>query len=418
MAGRTTSRLGCCFPDPPSFREIMDGSSLRQLRKSRAILESMHLPNVLSEARRPNLALSRNFLRALVSVAALATCAALVVPRHVLAQVPTAPPGTSAIDRELSGVLERLEDLGRQEEIATEMYLRAEDELAKAVAAESAVSAEAARARERLERSSRILALRLVQAYKRGPDLEIKLVPVLEGRSMAQLGLATKITSRLVEEDNRAVASFRDQEAELREVEAELGKIREQKQLLANESQRRLAEIRQAVAAAEAYRRNLEERKRRILAEYEEAQRRAQEAARHSITSGGRFRVTGASSERVARAVEIALAQLGKPYRYGAAGPDAFDCSGLVLYAFSSAGFGGIPHRADLQYFLSDIHPRREELRPGDLVFFSSAGTAEGIHHNGIYIGDGMMVHAPRTGDVVKISSIARKDYFGATRLA
>jgi cell wall-associated NlpC family hydrolase len=397
----------------------MDGSSLRQLRKSRAILESMYLPNVLSEARRLNLTLSRNFLTALLSVAALATCAGVVVPRQALAQVPAAPPDTSAIDRELSGVLERLEDLGRQEEIATEMYLRAEDELAKAIAAESAVSAEAARARERLDRSSRLLALRLVQAYKRGPDLEIKLVPVMEGRSMAQLGLATKITSKLVEEDNRAVASFRDQEAELREIEAELGKIREQKQFLANESQRRLGEIRQAVAAAEAYRRNLEERKRRMLAEYEEAQRRAQEAARQSITStSGRFRVTGASSERVARAVEIALAQLGKPYRYGAAGPDAFDCSGLVLYAFSSAGFGGIPHRADLQYFLSDIHPRREELRPGDLVFFSSAGTAEGIHHNGIYIGDGMMVHAPQTGDVVKLSSIARKDYFGATRLA
>lgn len=335
------------------------------------------------------------------------------------AQPTSPPPDTIAIDRELQAVIAELERLGVEEEVATELYLRAEDELAKAMAREQEVAAYAERAKAEVGRAYETLRKRLVEAYKRGSRFEILALALLEGRSMADAGAGAKFAEVMVQRDERAFQEWTAKAAELAELESELASVSEQKLAAAREASRRLEEVRQAIRAAEEYRSGLEERRKRMLEAYEQSRREAERAARERVVGSSRVvKVTGASSERVARAVEIALAQLGKPYRFGAAGPDEFDCSGLVLYAFSNAGFRGIPHRADLQYFLSDVHPVKDELLPGDLVFFSKPGTPEGIHHNGIYVGDGMMVHAPRTGDVVRLSSIARPDYFGATRLA
>jgi cell wall-associated NlpC family hydrolase len=330
------------------------------------------------------------------------------------------PGEIDSIDRDLAGVLDELQRLGEDEEVATEQYLRAEDELGKAQAAEASATAAVEDARRRLGIAYDLLARRMAAAYKRGSDVSYRVSPLLEARSFAEAGAASKVISLILKEDEMAVVSWKETEKDRREAEAELARITEQRAAHAAEAAERLDQIRSAIRRKEEYRAGLESRKRALLEAYEREQKRRQEEAASAIRggSGGRFRVTGASSERVARAVEIALDQLGKPYRYGGSGPDSFDCSGLVLYAFSQAGFGGIPHRADLQYFLTDIHPARSELKPGDLVFFSRPGTPEGIHHNGIYVGDGMMVHAPQTGDVVKLSSIGRSDYFGATRLA
>ncbi len=346
-------------------------------------------------------------------------------PRFVDAEAQTAggssgPNDVASIDKELEEVLAELDRLGVEEEIATEEYLRAEDELGKARAEEASATVAVEEARRHLDMARTALARRMAAAYKRGGDLTFRMSRVLEAKSFAEAGAVSKVISLVLQEDQKALVSWRETEALRAEAEAEYARATETRAQKALEASRRLEAIQSTIRQKEAYRSSLEGRKRELLEAYEREQRRREEAAASAyLGSGGtRFRVTGASSERVARAVEIALAQLGKPYRYGAAGPDSFDCSGLVLYAFSQAGFGGIPHRADLQYFLTDNHPARNELRPGDLVFFSRPGNAEGIHHNGIYVGDGMMVHAPQTGDVVKLSSIGRSDYFGATRLA
>ena len=108
-------------------------------------------------------------------------------------------------------------------------------------------------------------------------------------------------------------------------------------------------------------------------------------------------------------AVQTALAQLGDPYVWAAAGPDAFDCSGLTLYAWAAAGVS-LPHSSQMQY-ASGVKVSRSELQPGDLVYFYSP-----IHHVGLYIGNGKMVHAPTFNDVVKISDIGTFPWAGATR--
>jgi cell wall-associated NlpC family hydrolase len=116
------------------------------------------------------------------------------------------------------------------------------------------------------------------------------------------------------------------------------------------------------------------------------------------------------TSPGAATAVRAALSQLGVPYRFAAASPgQAFDCSGLTMWAWGQAGVS-LPHFAASQYAMLP-HVPLDQLQPGDLVFFYSD-----VHHVGIYIGNGMMVHAPRTGDVVKVSPLQGRNLIGAAR--
>ena len=101
---------------------------------------------------------------------------------------------------------------------------------------------------------------------------------------------------------------------------------------------------------------------------------------------------------KINRVLTWAHRQKGKPYRYGAAGPYRFDCSGLTLYVFKHALGKYLPHNAEAQYRRVQ-HISRRALRPGDLVFAMSGGSA---YHVGIYAGNGYMWHAPHTGTVVK----------------
>jgi cell wall-associated NlpC family hydrolase len=110
---------------------------------------------------------------------------------------------------------------------------------------------------------------------------------------------------------------------------------------------------------------------------------------------------TATDAERIA--VTFALAQLGKPYVFGAAGPDTYDCSGLVMAAWALTGVQ-LPHYAPSQAELGTPVSSPEFLWPGDLVFIPGAdGTMQAPGHVGMYIGDGYVIEAPQTGDVVKI---------------
>jgi cell wall-associated NlpC family hydrolase len=118
-----------------------------------------------------------------------------------------------------------------------------------------------------------------------------------------------------------------------------------------------------------------------------------------------------AQSKGAGAAVQAALSQLGKPYVWGAAGPGSFDCSGLTMWAWAQAGVN-LPHQSAEQQGLG-TSVAQSQLQPGDLVFFGSPA-----YHVGLYIGNGMMVHAPTTGDVVKVTALAyMSDYSGATRV-
>jgi cell wall-associated NlpC family hydrolase len=111
-------------------------------------------------------------------------------------------------------------------------------------------------------------------------------------------------------------------------------------------------------------------------------------------------------------AVNYAVGQLGTPYVWGGGAPGGFDCSGLVSWAFAQAGRPGLPHFTGSLWNAGTRISSQSDLAPGDLVFF------HGLGHMGIYIGNDQFVHAPHTGDVVKISSLSGySGYVGAVRV-
>ena len=131
-----------------------------------------------------------------------------------------------------------------------------------------------------------------------------------------------------------------------------------------------------------------------------------------SSSSGGSAPVGPAPPATHSSVVAIAEHYLGVPYVWGGASPSGFDCSGLVMYVFAQVGVS-LPHSSYSQYGMGSP-VSRDQLQPGDLVFF------DGLGHVGIYVGGGSFIHAPHTGDVVKISGISgwyASTYVGARRL-
>ncbi|KWV29573.1 C40 family peptidase [Micromonospora rifamycinica] len=124
------------------------------------------------------------------------------------------------------------------------------------------------------------------------------------------------------------------------------------------------------------------------------------------------------ASPQALAAVRYALAQLGDPYLWAAEGPDRFDCSGLMWAAYRSAGYYDLPRVARDQYYATRGRTvAQSALLPGDLLFFASGSSWTTIHHVAMYIGNGRMVQAPRSGDVVKISQVRWSGLYAATRV-
>ncbi|WP_105975328.1 C40 family peptidase [Streptomyces geranii] len=124
---------------------------------------------------------------------------------------------------------------------------------------------------------------------------------------------------------------------------------------------------------------------------------------------GGTLVIPGVATEAAAiapstKALQIAASKKGSPYKYGAAGPNRFDCSGLTLYSYKKAG-KSLPRTAAAQYNKTK-HISAKNRRGGDLVFFHSGSN---VYHVGIYAGKGKIWHSPKTGDVVRLQKIWTK---------
>lgn len=143
------------------------------------------------------------------------------------------------------------------------------------------------------------------------------------------------------------------------------------------------------------------------------------------ISTSNPFKVSAASygssasgSSAGQRVVKIAEQYLGIPYVYGGSTPAGFDCSGFTSYVFKQLGYN--LNRVSADQINNGVPVSKAELQPGDLILFKRQGASR-IHHVGIYVGDGMMIHSPQTGDVVKYASIVsgyyNNCYYAARRI-
>ncbi|GAA1437487.1 C40 family peptidase [Microlunatus lacustris] len=239
---------------------------------------------------------------------------------------------------------------------------------------------------------------------------------------MSQISTVEKVS----ENQNTVLQDFQEQQAALAELqhssETDLATLAEQEQKLAElrkDSDAKVAESKKVLARLTAAERAAIAAAEKKAAD--EARAKAEAAAETTATSGGSPAGSGGTSDttsgtsavsgssRGAKAVAFAKAQLGKPYRFGAAGPAAYDCSGLTGSAWKAAGVT-LPRTSQTQIGVGRS-VSRGDLQPGDLVFYYS-----GISHVGLYVGNGQIVHAPNASKPVQYAGVDSMPWAGARR--
>lgn len=301
----------------------------------------------------------------------------------------------------------QVEELDEQLEIAAEEYNVARAAY-DAVTAE--VKASEARANElgtRQDLLEQHLSTRVVGMYRQGP---LGPLEVLFGSSSFEEFAATwDLLQDMNNNDAARVAELKQTRADVQVVQEQLAAQQAEAKAQSDAMKAHAADIEAQLAERQQLLAGVEAEIAQILREQEEARKRAAAAAKaRSRPSTDYGNPTNAPRSEV---VNIALSKLGSPYKWAASGPDAFDCSGFTMWCYARVGVS-LPHSSRAQI---DVGQRvsRDNLKPGDLVFFGRSG----IHHVGIYVGGDDFVHSPNTGDVVKISSLsARSDYVGACR--
>jgi len=232
---------------------------------------------------------------------------------------------------------------------------------------------------------------------------------------------ADDMVTKRQEAANQVALAKQAAESRLAEQQAAVGQIATQRRALVRElaaarhTSVRLEQARQAgIAAAQRAAERQAEARRRAA-----AQQSSGGSSGGGGSGGGGSPGSGGSSSGTSTgahaAIDYARAQIGKPYQWGATGPDRFDCSGLTMRAWEQGGVQ-LPHYSVAQYEQA-AKVALGNIRPGDLVFFgSNKADHNSIYHVGLYIGGGNMIEAPYTGANVRISSIWRSSLFGAAR--
>lgn len=301
----------------------------------------------------------------------------------------------------------QVEELDEKLEIAAEEYNEAREQYEAVTADVQSNEALAAELEARQVTLETHLSTRVVSMYRQGPlgALEV----LLGATSFEEFATMWDVLQTLNGRDAAQVAELRETRTELERVHAELAAQQVEAKAHAEVMERQRVEIEEQLQERERLLAGVEEEIAELVREAEEAARRraaAAAAAARPATDYGN--PTNAPRSSV---VAVAMSKLGAPYKWAAAGPDAFDCSGFTMWCYAQIGVS-LPHSSRAQINAGQ-RVSRGDLKPGDLVFFGR-GT---IHHVGIYVGDGNYVHAPNTGDVVKVSSLgARSDYVGACR--
>ena len=242
---------------------------------------------------------------------------------------------------------------------------------------------------------------------------------VLKEQANAALAAQSKAEQAVAAAKQRADKAVADQESKVTGLNQQISALQHGLALAKLHANHVLTARQKGLARAARERRLAQERAARAEKAREAKRLAAAREAANSQTDNSPVVAVGGSSHGTtagaARAIAFAKHQLGKPYVYAADGPNSFDCSGLTMRAWEAGGVS-LPHWSVAQYEQSQP-VSSSDARPGDLVFFSSdPNDYRSIYHVGLYLGGGMMIEAPHTGDVVKIIAVYPNDFFGYAR--
>jgi cell wall-associated NlpC family hydrolase len=349
------------------------------------------------------------------------------------AQAETPAQKIARLRAEAAKVQRTIDRMNNQVETVVEQFNANQEALKKTVERQRATARRLQAARERLAGSQRVMDERIRAIYIDGPVT--RLGQFLEVQTVADAVTMAHYQQSVTDADVEAIANVERSKRELASVASALASQQRRQETIRaklssqrHDIERRLAkqrdyldrlsgEVKQAVQ--EEQRRQEELRRqaleRKLAAERAAREQAAREAAAQEAAQQEASQTSSEPSSAAEQAIAFAKAQLGEPYQWGATGPDSWDCSGLTMMAYQSAAVS-IPRTSREQWTFGTHIDSMADLLPGDLVFFASGSDPSTIHHVGLYIGDGEMIHAPHTGDVVSIDSINRDDYFGATR--
>ncbi|MFG3205976.1 NlpC/P60 family protein [Streptomyces sp. NPDC048192] len=349
---------------------------------------------------------------------ALATAA--LTSMAVFSQTAEAAPGTDHAKPSLEEVEKKVDDLYRQAESATEKYNAAKERTGRQRGRVDALRDELARRTERLDKAREELGSFAAAQYRTGaaaPGTATFLLANNPQDYFDQSQLMNRLTARekravdaYVGEQAAAMKDRRQASESLRTLDASQQDLRAAKAAV----QRKLASARELLstltaqekarlAAIEREKQQEAARRAAELAKQQAARQQADSSSSTASASGSAGSTESSSYDTKAeKAVAFARAQIGKPYVWGATGPDSYDCSGLTQAAWKAAGVT-LP-RTTYDQVDAGTTVSLADARPGDLIFFY-----DDISHVGVYMGNGMMIHAPKPGAYVREESI----YYG-----
>ncbi|MER7940246.1 C40 family peptidase [Streptomyces sp. NPDC094458] len=348
--------------------------------------------------------MSRRFARILCTAA----LAAVVAASPAVAEPsgpPPAPGPAAGAPQSVAGLLKQLQTLYRQAEEAGEVYNGTEVELRKRTAEARKVHAELARARAALGAGRRDAGRLARDQYQGRTDFSVYMQLLLSddpSRALEQ----SHVIERAQAGRSAVVDRLTGAEKHAEVLEAESRKAREQQRLLAARQKQQRDTVQTRLKGIEAMLASLSAEQLAAVAALEE---KNIGAAQDALTASGALSSVRPPTEEGGAAVRYAVEQIGKPYVWGAEGPDSYDCSGLTSQAWSAAG-RDIPRTSQEQWAELPKVPIGS-LRPGDLVVYFPKAT-----HVALYIGNGLVVQAPRPGATVKVSPLASNPLLGAVR--